>query len=256
MMITLRSIFRATLIAPLALALAACGSETAGDGALDGEPIAPIAAPEGSSWLDTVSVTEADGYVIGNPDAPLKLIEYGSLTCGACAQFAVEGYGSLKGQYIESGVVSFELRNQVHNGIDLTLARLVRCSAPSSFHPLAGQIWQNLPELMAPAQSNPAIMDSMASLPPEQRYVALAQNMGFLEFFAARGVSVDQAVACLSDAASVEAIAERSDAQSKELNIAATPTFLLNGQQLPDRSWAQIEAALKSAGARSQARSE
>lgn len=249
-MTSFRQILRASLIAPLTLAIAACGSETAGEGALEGEPIAPIAAPEGSSWLDTVSVTEADGYVIGNPDAPIKLIEYASLTCPACAQFAVEGYDSLKGEYIESGVVSFELRNQVHNGIDLTLARLVRCSAPSSFHPLAGQVWQNLPELMAPAQTNPAILESMGELPPEQRYVAVAQNMGFLEFFAARGVSVDQAVACLSDAASVEAIAERSETQSEELNVTATPTFLLNGQQLSDRAWPQIEAALKSAGAR------
>ncbi len=252
MMTSLRQILRASLIAPLALAIAACGADTAETTALEGEPIAPIAAPEGSSWLDSVSVSEADGYVLGNPDAPIKLIEYGSLTCAACAQFADQGYESLKGEYIESGRVSFELRNQVHNAIDLTLARLVRCSAPGSFHPLAEQVWNNLPELMAPAQNNPAIMENMAALPPEQRYVALAQNMGFLEFFAARGVSVDQAVACLSDAASVEAIAERSDTQSQELGITATPTFLLNGQQLPDRAWSQIESALKSAGARSE----
>ena len=251
LMTTFRHILRASLVAPLALALAACGSETTGEDSLEGGPIAPIAAPEGTSWLDQVSVTEADGYLVGNPDAPLKLIEYGSLTCGACANFAIESDGK-KSSYIESGVVSFELRNQVHNAVDLTLARLVRCSAPGSVQPLAEQVWKNLPTLLEPASTNPAIMESAMALPAEERYVALAQNSGFFEFFAARGVSVDQAVSCLSDAASVEAIAERSDKQSDELNVTSTPTFFLNGQQLTERSWAQIEDVLKRAGARTE----
>ncbi len=30
-------------------------------------------------------MTDSDGYLLGNPDAPIKLIEYASLTCPACA---------------------------------------------------------------------------------------------------------------------------------------------------------------------------
>ena len=33
----------------------------------------------------TASETPEGGFVIGNPNAPLKLVEYGSLTCPACA---------------------------------------------------------------------------------------------------------------------------------------------------------------------------
>lgn len=249
-MTAFRQIIRASIAFPLALAIAACGGEVDSESALEGEPIAAIAAPDGSSWTETVTVSEADGYVLGNPDAPIKLVEYGSLTCPACAQFAEQAYDSLKGEYVASGVVSFELRNQVHNALDLTLARMVRCSAPESFHPLSTQVWANLPALMEPAQANPAIMESAVALPPEQRYVAIAQGSGFLEFFAARGISVDQAVACLSDGAAVEAIGERSQAQSQELGVNSTPTFILNGQQLEDRAWPQIEAALQRAGAR------
>lgn len=245
-----RNILRASLVAPLALAIAACGTDAETDGALEGDPIAPIAAPEGTSWVDTVSITEADGYVVGNPDAPLKLIKYGSLTCNACAMFAEDSSGSLKEDYVASGVVSFELRNQVHNGVDLALARLVRCSAPGSYQPLSDQVWKNLPTLLANADQE-TVANALTQV-PEERYVILAQNLGFFEFFAARGVSVDQAVSCLSDAASLEAIAERSDQQSQELGVTSTPTFILNGRQLSDRAWTQIEATLQSAGARPQ----
>ena len=42
--------------APLAIALAACG-DSAEDGAPSGEPLAPIAAPAGASWVETAAVT-------------------------------------------------------------------------------------------------------------------------------------------------------------------------------------------------------
>ena len=71
-----RNHFKMALAAPLALALAACGDDAAGG--LEGDVIAPIEAPAGTSWTQTVEVTDDGGYLIGNPDAPLKLVEYGS----------------------------------------------------------------------------------------------------------------------------------------------------------------------------------
>jgi protein-disulfide isomerase len=245
------TMFRRLALATLALplALAAC-SDSAEEGATSGEPIAPIAAPAGTQWVDTVQVTEANGYLLGNPDAPIKLIEYGSLTCGACAQFTATGMEELKNEYVNSGRVSFELRNQVHNGLDLVLARLVRCGTPESMHPLSEQVWLNLESVLGNAQANPQALDAAMALPENQRFAAAADAAGFLDFFAARGVSRDQAATCLADTQSVTAIAERSDAQSQELGISSTPTFILNGNVLEERSWPELEAALQRAGAR------
>ena len=248
-MTNLRFIFRATLAAPLALALAACGSNGE-ETTLESEPLDPIEAPAGTSWVDTVAVTPQDGYMLGNPDAPIKLIEYASLTCGACANFAATGVEPLKDDFVSTGLVSYELRNQIHNVVDLTLARMVRCSAPASFHPLADQVWANLGEIQGAIQANEAALSSAVSMPADQRYVAVAQGAGLLDFFAARGVSTDQAVACLSDAEAVEAIGIRSDEQSEELGVSATPTFILNGEVLDVRSWSELEPVLRRAGAR------
>ena len=243
-----RRIAFATLAAPMALALSACGDSEAGD--ISGEPLEAVPAPEGQEWTDVVEVTEADGYLLGNPDAPLKLVEYASLTCGACANFAQSGAEPLKEDYVSTGMVSFELRNQIHNAFDLTLARLARCSAPQSFHPLAEQVWLNFNEVMGSMQGAQTQLANIGELPEDQRFVAIANAAGFLDFFAARGVSRDQAEACLSDSESVMAIGERSTQQSEELGVNSTPTFILNGRVLEERSWDDLETVLQEAGAR------
>ncbi len=243
-----RRIVFATLAAPLALAISGCGESEEGD--LSGEPIAAVAAPDGQQWTDIVEVTDSDGYLLGNPDAPLKLVEYASLTCGACANFAQTGATPLKEEYVSTGTVSYELRNQVHNVFDLTLARLARCSAPESFHPLADQVWLNFNEVMGNMQGAQSQLANVGELPEDQRFVAIANAAGFLDFFAARGVSRDQAEACLSDSASVMAIGDRSTQQSEELGVDSTPTFILNGRILEQRSWDDLEAVLQDAGAR------
>lgn len=250
-MMSLRQIALATLAAPLALGLAACGSEPAAEGeAPTGDPVDPIEAPSGTEWLDMVQVTEADGYLLGNPDAPIKLMEYASLTCPACAAFAQQGIEPLKEKYISTGVVSYELRNQIHGPHDLVLARLVRCGAKEAYHPLSEQVWANLQSVLQPVFENQEAVQQAMSLPPEQRFAAFADVAGFYDFFAARGLSRDQARQCLSDPAAMETIATNSETQSQELNVTGTPTFFINGRNVGTQSWQSLEPMLQDAGAR------
>lgn len=245
-----RRILSTTLAGVLALSLAACDSAEEGGDVLNGDPIAAIAAPDGTEWTEKVTITDSDGYVLGNPEAPIKVIEYASLTCGACANFAMTGVEPLKEKYVNSGVVSYELRNQIHNGIDLVLARLVRCSAPESYHPLSEQVWANLGEIMQGAQTNQQGLEAAMNLPEDQRYAGVAEAAGFLDFFAARGISSDQARTCLADTNAVQAIATRSAEQSEELDVTGTPTFFINGRNVGTQNWASLEPMLQKAGAR------
>ena len=246
-MTRLRQTLLAAAAAPLFLALAACGSgeETTSSS----EPIAAVAAPDGQSWLETAAVTPEGGNVVGNPNAPIKLVESASHTCPACAAFSEEASGNID-KYIESGVVSYEIRNQIHNPIDLTLAMLVRCGDPTAFHPLANQVWANLPAVMERAQQDPAALQAAMQAPEAGRFQQIAQATGLLDFFAARGISRDQAMQCLANADQARQIAENSNTQSEELNVTGTPTFFLNGRMLTENAWPDIEAALQAAGAR------
>ena len=250
-MTRIRSLSLAALSAPLALALAACGSTAeAGEGAVSGQPVAAVEAPAGTTWTDTVQVTDSDGYLLGNPDAPIKLLEYASLTCPACAAFAANGADQLKEDYVATGKVSYELRNQIHGPHDLVLAQMVRCGAPETYHPLSDQVWKNLQEVLSPVFERQEQFGQALSLPEDQRFVQAAQVAGFYDFFAARGLSEDQARTCLADFPAMEAIAERSDTQSQQLDVTGTPTFFINGRKIDGNSWAQVEQALQQAGAR------
>lgn len=250
-MTTFRTFALAALAAPLTLTLAACGSsDEPAEGATSGEPIAPIAAPEGTSWTDVITVSESDGYIVGNPDAPIKFMEYASLTCPACANFATTAVEELKSEYVSTGRVSFELRNQIHGPHDLALATLVRCGAPESYHPLSDQVFFNQQEVLAPIFANQEAVQQAVTLPEDQRLVRIAEIGGFIDFFSARGISSDQARSCLADAAKYTQIAENSTTQSQELGVSGTPTFFINGNRVDGNSWSQIEPLLQQAGAR------
>ena len=170
-MMSFRRLALAALAAPLALALAACGSgDDAADGPISGDPIAPIAAPAGQSWVETAAVTPDGGYVIGNPDAPLKLVEYASHTCHVCAQFSQEGAAGMD-EYVATGVVSYEIRTLIRDPIDLTISMLARCGAPGAFHPLANQAWANFDSLMATSHRRSLLRSSRrASTKPRPKY--------------------------------------------------------------------------------------
>ncbi len=249
-MTILRRFIASSLAAGLALALAACSGTEEAENALAGEPIAAIPAPDGQAWTDVVAVTPEGGYLVGNPNAPLKLVEYASHTCGACAHFSANGSPPLKKEYVSTGVVSLELRNLVRDPIDLTIATLVRCGQPQNMQPLSEQAWASLEEIFATVNQNGAALEAASQLPPEQRFVAIGQATGLIDFFAARGLSSSQARTCLTESANIEALAARSQQQATELGVTGTPTFFLNGRKLDVNQWEALEPILQNAGAR------
>ena len=248
-MSSLRRLVFALSAAPLALGLAACGSSDSG--VPTAEAVAPVAAPAGQQWADVVAITPEGGWLAGNPEAPIRFLEYGSLTCPACANFSVTGMQQLRDDYVNSGRVSYELRSvPLHGTIDLVLTRLLECAPKESAHPLAEQLWANNSTVVTQAQANGAAIEQAMSLPENQRFVAFADLGGLLDFFAARGISRDQASQCLSDSAAIKALAERLQAQNEKDQVTGTPTFFINGSRLDEIEWAPVEAALQRAGAR------
>ncbi len=245
----MRSAYLATL-ASFTLALSACGNSDEGAGAIEGEPIAATPAPQGTSWVDTASKTAEGGFVLGNPEAPLKLVEYASHTCGHCATFSQEAAVPLQEEYIASGRVSYEIRPLLMNPLDVTIDTLAQCGAPESFHALSDQAWGSLQQFGDTLQANPAAYEAAMNAPPEQRFVQLAQSAGLIDFFAARGLSADQARQCLSDTAKIQQVADQSQRSAESNEVTGTPTFFLNGRRLQENTWAALEPILQRAGAR------
>lgn len=242
----------ALLLLAAPLALAAC--DKGADAPAAGETAAPVAAvapPAGTQWADKVTLTEQGGYLMGNPDAPIKLVEFGALSCSHCADFAKESFAELRDDYVNSGKVSYELRYFMLNPLDMPLTLLATCSTPEASIALAEQMWANQPAFFAGLQNaSDADKAKIEGLPLNQRFVALGQTMGVTDFVASRGIAGEQAQACLSDTAKAEKLAAQTQAASKEFQIEGTPTFLLQGEKLSAMSWADMKVRLQNAGAR------
>lgn len=246
----LTRLFALGLLAAAPLALAACGDDAAPGEVAEGEALPAVTAPPGTSWTETVTVTPEGGFLLGNPDAPLKLIEFASHTCGHCATFSVTGKQPLKSKYVASGVVSFEQREIFLNPFDIVIATMAQCGAKEQMQPLSDEVWQNLEAVFTGLQGNPAAVQAAGALPPEQRFAKVAEVTGLLDFFAARGLSADQARTCLTDTANIDAMVKASEAQAQEVGVTGTPTFVLNGKKLDVNTWETLEPILQRAGAR------
>ncbi|HEY0624612.1 thioredoxin domain-containing protein [Sphingomonas sp.] len=234
-----------------AMILAGCGGGgEAGNTTTPAAPVAGTAAPAGTQWTDKVEKTAEGGFRMGNPDAPIKLIEYGSRTCGHCAAFANTGMEPLKA-YIAAGKVSFEFRDFLLNPIDLGAALLGQCAGPGPFFAIMDQMYEEQHTILqnGPKEGDPFIQQ-VEAMSPAQRTAALAEKFGYLAFVQQRGVPEAQARQCLADQGAIDALVKGNEAAQKEYNIPGTPTFILNGKVLENTgTWPQVEAALKAAGA-------
>ncbi|WP_226018320.1 thioredoxin domain-containing protein [Novosphingobium sp. FKTRR1] len=233
----------------LSLGLGACGKKDDAASVADAAPLAAVAPPAGKAWADVVTQTPEGGYLMGNPNAPLKLIEYGSLTCPHCAEFSEKGLPTLRDTYVASGRVSLEFRNFVRDKYDTTMAMLTRCSSPDAFYGLTEQVYANQKDIFAGLEAlgkDPSI----ATLSEDKLFPVIGARGGLVDFFAARGVAKDQALQCLANTKTATTLAEGVQKATDQYQITGTPSFILNGRNLDVATWEQLEPILKRAGAR------
>src|SRR5689334_16077273 len=132
-------------IAAAALTLAGCGGS--GSNLNDtanvdtNRPLPTINAPNNQDWTQVIQATPEGGYRMGNPDAPVKLVEYASISCPHCAEFTAEGATPLRERYVKSGQVSWEYRPVMLFPTDPGVFLLLRCQGAQPFFRLADQLY-------------------------------------------------------------------------------------------------------------------
>jgi protein-disulfide isomerase len=204
-------------------------------------------APAKLDWARTVTATPEGGFLMGNPAAKVKLIEYGSLTCSHCAAFAKDGMASLVGTYVRTGKVSYEYRNMVLNGLDVAATLVARCGGPGRFFPMADGLyatqeqWKDRIRKLTDAQKQ-----ALNALPENQRLGRLAELAGIPAIAAQHGIAPAQAKSCLEDEAAFNALGKMNEAATAK-GVDGTPTFFLNGASVGSHTWATLEPILREA---------
>lgn len=225
-------------------------SEASGNasGNASGAAAIPATAPNGD-WSQYVTQSAAGGFVMGNPNAPAKLVEYGSMTCPHCAAFEKEGASSLVDKYVKSGKVSWEYRNFIRDSFDLSAALVARCNGAKSFFGLTRALYTAQPEWVAKIQTIPQPqMEQVMALPPQQQFPAIGKAAGFPQFAALRGVPAAKSEACLANQREIDKLVQMTSDATAQFNIPGTPSFVLNGSLLDQTAtWEALEPKLKAA---------
>jgi protein-disulfide isomerase len=243
----MRSILTAGAAA-LALSLAGCGDKSGNtQAAADNTPLKQIAAPNGD-WSQTVVETPEGGYRMGNPAAPVKLVEYGSLSCPHCAEFEAEGAPQLRDKYVKSGQVSWEFRTYLLFGPDAGISALLHCQDASAFFPFIEQLYADQRNWGGRLQSLPeAQMQQIQALPPREAAAAMLHAAGIDEFFRQRGMPASRIQSCLADPAVLDKVAAITKRGNDE-GVNGTPSFFINGTFAQNTaSWAALEPQLRAA---------
>ena len=232
------------------IAIAGCNSKQ-GDAATNAPVnVKPVAPPKGGDWTQIVTDTPEGGFLMGNPNAKVHLVEYGSLTCPHCREFEEKGVPVLLANYVKTGQVSYEFRNYVRDAFDLTASLIARCNGAKSFFPLSNAMFKDQPEWVAKIQAAPqSQLEQLQNLPANQEFLALAKVAGFQDWAAARGVPIAKSTQCLTDENAVNRLVQMtSDATDQYPDFAGTPTFIINGKMLEKTAgWEPLEPQLKAA---------
>lgn len=196
-------------------------------------------------WTQTVMMTAEGGYRMGNPAAPVKVVEYFSLTCPHCAEFANQGSSPLIQNYVRTGRVSLEYRNFVLNELDLTASMLSRCATPQNYFALNHAILGSQAQWMGRLQSlSAAQRQELQGLPQLQQIRRVSTLVGLDGIAARHGVTAAQAQACLTSQAGMDRLVNMVRAGSAA-GVQGTPTFAINGRIVEANTWGSLEPLLR-----------
>lgn len=241
---------RVTTAALLALTLPACSRQHRPANRTSASlPAKASAAPSKGDWTRTVTSTPQGGFVMGNPAAPVHLVEFGSLTCPHCKAFNDEGTPNLIADYVRPGKVAYEFRNYVRDPYDIAAALIVRCEGANSVFPLTETIYKDQPTWIAKVESLPSSLDDqLDSLPEGQQFLARARAVGLEQWGISHGIPQQQLDRCLTDKKAIEQLVQMNSDAGDQYDIPGTPTFLINGKEVDDAAtWDSLKPALDEA---------
>ena len=156
-------------------------------------------------------------HAIGSADAPVTIVEYASVVCGACANWSSTVYPELKSKYIDTGDVRFVFREFPTNPIQLFDAgvMIANCAddrEPGAFFDSVKLQMERQSEILAYAAQDPAAL--------RDQYIFLAKE---------GGMNAEEMEACLANEEIREEYQERTQT-GYDIGISGTPNFLINGE--------------------------
>jgi protein-disulfide isomerase len=171
------------------------------------DPLGAASAQE-SGDIDTSSIVE---MTLGNPDAPVTVVEYASYTCPHCASFHSGPFKQLKADYIDTGKINFVYREVYFDRFGLWASMIARCAGtPEAFFGISDVIYEQQ-SVWARAGEPTAIVDEL-------------RKIGLLA-----GLDAEKMEACLQDGDKARTLVAWYQENATAEGIESTPSFVING---------------------------
>ena len=201
-------------------------------------------------WSRAVAPTVEGGFRMGNPNAPVKLVEYGSLACPHCRHFEETGFKPLVQNYVRGGRVSYEFRNLLIDGPDISISMLAHCAGAARFFPMSSYVFATQPQwqkkLVDMSDADKATLESLSDQERVARYAEIAGMSAIAGRF---GMTSAQSKQCLSNPEGLKRLLDMTQA-GMAAGVEHTPTFIINGKMVDAATWEDLEPLIRQAAGR------
>ena len=175
------------------------------------------------------SATSVDDMTMGDPKAPVKMVEYASASCTHCATFSNTVLPAFKAKYIDTGKVHYTLKEFLTPPNELAAAGFLtaRCSGKDKYFSVLDAIFRSQQEIFQTGDMRGVLL-------------RVAQSAGLTE---------SQFNTCITDETALKALNARVERAIKQDKITGTPAFFINGKSVGEGeiSLAALEKAVAEA---------
>ncbi|MEO0485574.1 MAG: DsbA family protein [Pseudomonadota bacterium] len=171
--------------------------------------------------VDELGITE---MILGDPAAPIQIVEYASYTCPHCKRFHEGAFKDLKAEYIDTGKVAFTYREVYFDRFGLWASMVARCGGEERFFGITDMLYaqQGLWTNGAPAD--------------------IANNLRTIGKTA--GLTEAELDACFTDGAKAQNLVAWFEANAAADAVRSTPTFIIDGRSYSNMSIAEFRNIL------------
>ncbi|PHZ85634.1 hypothetical protein CRD36_02805 [Paremcibacter congregatus] len=181
--------------------------------------------------------------VLGDPDAPIEIIEYAAISCPHCAHFHADVLPDLKKKYIDTGKAKLIYRNFIFdNPFDVYASIMTRCVAKDKFFPTVKtyfeyqKVWMKGKEMMNIYETE----GRDAAIAFSRQEVAKVGKMA--------GITEDQANACFANEEVVTYLLNVRQTAVQQYNVNSTPTLIVGGKAVEGHDFESLAVAIDKAG--------
>lgn len=163
--------------------------------------------------------------ILGDPDAPITMIEYASYTCPHCGSFHQNTYPQLKADYIDTGKVKFIFREVYFDRFGLWASMVARCGGQDRFF--------GITDLMFKTQGDWTRAGDASVIVEELR------KIGRLA-----GLNNETLESCLQNEDQAKALVAWYQENAARDDINSTPSFIINGRKYANMGYAEMQEVL------------